>query len=153
MLANHLPPSFLDTYCLSPPFLGCKASCIVMGFLLLRSICWSSSLGHFKNGREYLTRRTAQVSSSFLVHLRYSFFNFFLSSLVVRWCPLPIFPRVCKFPFLRVFWFFFLLGSSIPLVFVVFRFSLWAQSICQMPSFYILSAYIKISNSFSFFCK
>ena len=68
------------------PSFGCKALCIVMSFLVLMSICGNSSLVHFKNGPEYITRRTAQVfiilmkfllqslvSRSFLVWLRNSF--------------------------------------------------------------------------------
>ena len=67
---------------------------MVISFLVLWSICLSSSLVYFKNGPEYLTRNTAQVfiplirsqfhsfvSSNFLVHLRYSFLIFsFISS-------------------------------------------------------------------------
>ena len=56
LLASFLPPSFLDTYSQSTSSLSCKALCIVMNFLVLRFICWSSSLVHFKNGPEYLTR-------------------------------------------------------------------------------------------------
>ena len=82
VLANALPPSFLDTYSLSTSSLGCKALCMVISFLVLCSICLSSSLVHFKNGPEYLMMRTEPlirfllesfVSSSFLVLLRYSF--------------------------------------------------------------------------------
>ena len=82
-------PSFLDTYSLSMSSLGCNALCAVISFLALLSICLSSSLLHFKNVPEYLTRRTAQVliplirfllysfiSSSFLVLQRYSFLIF-----------------------------------------------------------------------------
>ena len=48
MLGRLLPPSFLDTYCLSS--LGCKALYIGSSFLVLWSICWCSSLVYFKNG-------------------------------------------------------------------------------------------------------
>ena len=34
----------------------CEALCIITSFLVLWSICWSSSLIHFKNSPEYLTR-------------------------------------------------------------------------------------------------
>ena len=92
MLVSPLFPFFLDTYSPSMSFLGCKAYCIVMSFLVLWSICWSSSLVHFKNSLEYLTNGTAQefihliryftcclVSSSLLVLLRYLFlFLFYL---------------------------------------------------------------------------
>ena len=36
--------------------LRCKTLCIAISFLLFWSIYWSSSLVHFKNGPEYLTR-------------------------------------------------------------------------------------------------
>ena len=96
-------PSFLDTYSLSTSFLGCNALCIVIIFLVLWSICSSSSLVHFKNCPEYVTRGTTQVfihlirflqysfvSSSFLVILSYSL-KFFFSSLLIWLCLLPIF--------------------------------------------------------------
>ena len=56
MLASPLPPSFLNTDSFSMSFLGYKVFCIDMSFLVLWSICWSSSLVHIKNGPEYLTR-------------------------------------------------------------------------------------------------
>ena len=90
MLASPLPPFYLDTYSLSTSSLECNALCMVISFLILWSNILSSSLVHFKNGPEYLTRGTAQVfiplirfllhsfvSSSFLVLLRYSFLIFF----------------------------------------------------------------------------
>ena len=86
MLVSPLPSSLLDTYSLSIIYLVCKALCIDMSLLVLCSICWSSSLVHFNNGPEHLTRETTQVfillmrfllyslvSSSFLILLRYSF--------------------------------------------------------------------------------
>ena len=73
--------------------LGCNALCIVIRLLVLWSICVSSSLVHFKNGPDFLTRVTAQifiplirfllhsfVFSSFLVVLRYSFLFYFIST-------------------------------------------------------------------------
>ena len=94
MLASSLPPSFLGTYSLSTSSLGCNALWMVISFLVLWSICISSSLFHLRKGAEYLTRGTAQVfiplisflllsfvSSSFLVLLRYSFgILFFIST-------------------------------------------------------------------------
>ena len=59
MLANALPPFFLDTYNLSTSSLGCNALCMVISFLVLWSLCLSSYLVHFKNGPEYLTRSAA----------------------------------------------------------------------------------------------
>ena len=93
MLAVPLPPSFLGTYSLSTSSLGGNALCMVISFLVLWSICLSSSLVHLRKGPEYLTKGTAQVliplirflqesfiSSSFLVLLRYSFWILFLIS-------------------------------------------------------------------------
>ena len=57
-----LPPSSFDTYSLSVLFLGCKALCIVIIFLVLRSICRSFSIFHFKNGSECLTKGTSWCS-------------------------------------------------------------------------------------------
>ena len=56
MQVSPLPPSFLDTYTLSTSSLGCKALCNVIRFLVLWFICLCSSLIHFKNRSEYLTR-------------------------------------------------------------------------------------------------
>ena len=91
MIVNLLRPSILNTYSLSMSSLF-----TVINFLVLWSICLSSSPVNFKNGLEYLTRGTAQVlialmifllqslvSRSFLVLLRYSFLIFFFSSLHV----------------------------------------------------------------------
>ena len=61
MLATPLPPSCFGTYSLSMSSPGCKAVCMVISFLVLRFICLSSSLVHFKNGPESLTRETVQV--------------------------------------------------------------------------------------------
>ena len=123
-----------------------------MGFLVFWSICWSSSFVHFKNGPEYLTRGTALilitlirfllcslVSSSFLVLLRNTFKNFFLSSLVVKWCPLPVFPSTCKLPLLRVLWFFLDLVVRFCPSFIVFRHSLltWHIFLYQIPFLYL----------------
>ena len=40
---------------------GCKALCLVISFLVLWSLYWSSSLVHFKNSPEYLIKGTVQV--------------------------------------------------------------------------------------------
>ena len=56
MLASPVPPSFLGTYNLSTSSLGCDALCMVISFLVLWSICWSSSLVHLRKGPEYLTK-------------------------------------------------------------------------------------------------
>ena len=87
MLASPLP--FLDTYSQSMSSLGCKVLCMVISFLVLWFICWSSPI-HFKNGPKYLTKETTQafiplmrfllqrlVSRRLLVRLRYPFLIFF----------------------------------------------------------------------------
>ena len=65
--------SFFSWHIHSMSSLEYKLSCLVL-FL-------TSSLVHFKNGPEYLTRWTAQIFISFmgifLVHLRFSFLIFF----------------------------------------------------------------------------
>ena len=60
----------LVTFNLSTSSLGCKALCMVISFLVLWYICLSSSQVHFKNGPDYLTRRTAQVFISLIRFLR-----------------------------------------------------------------------------------
>ena len=111
ILLSPLPPSFLDTYSLSTPSLGCNAVCIVISFLVLWSICLSSSLVHLKKGLEYLTRGTAQVFIPLIFFsarhfcLEDLFFsspgifslNFFLSFPLVRWCQPPRCPSICRF--------------------------------------------------------
>ena len=91
MLASPFRSSFLDTYSPSLLSLECKALSIVH-FLVLWSICLSSSLVHFKKSPEYFTLETTRlfiplirfqlpslISSCFLVRLRYSLLLFFLS--------------------------------------------------------------------------
>ena len=58
VLANHFPPSFVDTYNLSKLSLGC--------FLVFLSICTSSFLVHFKNGPDYFTSGKAMVFIPFI---------------------------------------------------------------------------------------
>ena len=65
------------TYSLSTSSQGCKALCMVISFLVLWSICMSSSLVHFKNGLEYLTRSTVQV---FIPLIRFRLSNFVSSN-------------------------------------------------------------------------
>ena len=71
MLASPLPPSFLDMYNLSMSSLECKALC----FLVLWSICLISSLVHFKNRLENLTRGIAQAFIPFMRFLMQSSFS------------------------------------------------------------------------------
>ena len=69
-------------------------------------------------------------------------FWFFLSSPLVLWCPLPIFPNTCMFPFIRAFRLFLHLVVLFLPLFIFYRFSLiaWHIFLCQIPS-YILSVF------------
>ena len=158
MLASPLPPFFLDIYSLSMSSLGCKALCIIISFLVFRSICWSS-LVHTKNGPEYLTRGTAQVftsskrlllysivSSSFLVLLRYSFLIFFFHPHMFNGVCFQ-YSQLVSFFFPERSDFFYLVVPFLP-TFVVYHFSLlaWHIFLCQIYIYiswlYILTASI-----------
>ena len=109
---------FFCTCILSTSSLGYKALCIIMNFLVLLANCLSYSLFHLrKKWPEYLTRGTARYLSIwgdfyvvwFWVLFSFSrgiLFSFFLPSLRIWWCPLPVFSSICKLPFLQVFRFF-----------------------------------------------
>ena len=81
MLLGPLPPSFLDTYSLSVLSVGYKTLYIVITFLVLWSICLSSSLVHFKNCPEHLTRGTALL---FIPLMRFLQWNLVLCSFLVH---------------------------------------------------------------------
>ena len=153
MLASPFRPSFLGTYSLSTSSLGCNALCMVISFLVLWSICLSSSLVHFGKGPEHLTRSTAQVSihlirfllesfvsSSFLVLLRYSFW-------ILSFIPTCLMVSASKFPkyllvtfsasVLILSWF----GSSIPSV------------LCRLPLFITSRAHFSMPNSIPMFWR
>ena len=88
---------------------------MIISLLVLWSICLSSSLVHFKNGPEYLTRDTAQVFIPLIRFMSYRFILscfldlqrssslIFLSSPLVWSCQLPISLSICRFPFLQTF--------------------------------------------------
>ena len=142
-------PFFSWTYYLSISYFGCKALCFVVSFLDLLFIC--SSLVHFKNGLEKLTRGTVHVFIPLMRFLLqslfrevfsfiwYTLFLFFISSPLVWLCPLPISPNSRGFPFLLEFWFFF--DSSIPSVICIFP-----LLIIRMGYFYILTVYCPCSH-------
>ena len=146
MLVSPLPPFFLDSYSLSRSSLGCKALCNVISFLVLWSICWSSSLVHFKNGPKNLTRGyPSRLSlwwySCYVVWFRvvfsfslYPLLKFFRSSLLVWWY--PIFQSICRFPFLQASWFFLCLVVLFVPSCVVSGFTLltWRIFLCKIPS-------------------
>ena len=166
MLARPLPPSFIETYSLSTSSLGCNTLCIVISFLVLWSICLSSSLVHLRKGPEYLTSGTAQVfiplirflllsfvSSSFLVLLRF-FLNFFFhfhlfegvilqdaqvisaSVFILSWFGSSILSVSCRLPLFITSIAHFSMPNSIP-----------------MSRLYILTVCIRVSSSFSFFAN
>ena len=89
------------------------------------------------------------VSSTFLVLLKYSFLNIFLSSLLVWECQPPVFPNNSKFPFLQAFWFAWFgcaissVISHIPLFIIS-----WKHIQRQIPS--LFTTVIRVSYSFSF---
>ena len=129
-----------------------------MDFLVLWSICWSSSLVHFKNRSEYLMRKTAPafiplirfllyslVLSNFLVLQRYPFFVFsFISACLIR-----VFPSICKFPFLWAFCFFpSVICRFLLFIIIMVHFSM--PNSIPISLLYILTVCIKVSNSFSF---
>ena len=145
MLADPLPPFFLDTYGLPTSSLGCNTLCMVISFLVLWFIFLSSSLVHFKKGPEYLTKYTAQlsihlirflrfgfVSSSFLDLMRYSFliFSFISTCLMVSASKIPKYLYVSfSLGVLIESWF----GCSIPSVRC--RLPLFINILlCQIPS-------------------
>ena len=130
MLASCFPPSFLDTFSLSTS-LGCKALCIVMSFLVLLSICLSSSLVHFKNGPMYLTRGTIQV---FIPLIRFLLCSLFRRVFSFSWGIFyNVFFHLCLFDGVR---------SQYSQVFGFpgyfdFFFLIWLfYSICQLPFLY-----------------
>ena len=171
MLANPLSPSFLDTYSLSTPSLGCDALCMVISFLVLLSICLRSSLVHSKNASEYLTRGTAQVfiplirfllhsfvSSRFLVFVRYSFliFSFISTCFMVSASKMPKYFYVSFSSSVLILSRF---GSSIPPVRCRLPLFITSMAHFSMPNsipmswLYILTSCIRVSSSFSFFCE
>ena len=113
--ASPFPPSFLDILSLSTSSLGCNALYMFISFLVLKSICLSSSLVHLEKGPEYLTRNTAQVFIPLIRFLQDSFvsssflfswdinFEFCLSFPLVWLCQHPRCPSIWMFSFLRVF--------------------------------------------------
>ena len=129
MQTNPLPPSFFDTYSLSTYSLGCNTLCMVISFLVLWSICLSSSLIHIRKGPEYLRRCTTLefiplirfrletfVSNSFLVPLRYISFlilSFLCTCLIVSASKMPSYLSVYFSPNVLILsW----IDSSIPSV-------------------------------------
>ena len=85
----------------------CQNLCIFIGFLVLWSICWSSSLST-SNKRSRLSYKGDNLGFyplwwdfCYIVWFRVvcAFFWGTLLNFLVWWCPLPIFPSICKIPF------------------------------------------------------
>ena len=129
-----------------------------MSFLVLWSICLSSSLVHFKNNSEYLTKETAQL---FIPLMRVLLCGLVLSSspeLLKKLFHLRLFDDVC-FQYSQVYVSFLFsehFGSSIPFVICRFPLVIISMTHFSMPnsipisSLYLLIAFIKVSNSVSF---
>ena len=144
---------------------------MVISFLVLWSICLSSSRVHLRKGPEYLTSGTCQVfihvmrfllesfvSTSFLVLLRYSFRikSFICTCLMVLASKIPKYLKVSfSSSVLILSWF----GSSYPSV--ICRLPLFMTSMAHfsMPNsipmswLHILTACMRVSSSFSFFAN
>ena len=128
IIRRYLPPSFLEAYRRSS--LGCKALCIITSFHFLLSICSSSSLIHFKNASECITRGTAQVFIPLMRFLLYilvsiSFLVFLFSFYFLHFC---LFDGV-RFQFSQVFVSFLSSESSVSFLDLVILF---------FPSFVVL---------------
>ena len=119
-------------------WLGCKALFIIINFHVLWFICFSSSLDHFKNGPWVSYKVTAlvftpldEISTREFGFEKFShstlelISHFFLSSLFVWCCLLPIFSNICRFSSLQAFWFFPDLAVLFIPLFVFLYFSLW----------------------------
>ena len=147
--------------------LVCRALCKVMSFLVLLSICLSSSFVHFQNGLELLTRGSAQLfnpflrflwyslaSSNFDVLLRYSF-KFFFFHIYLYDLSASSIPKYFYVSFSLSIRMFSCFVSSISLVTFLYRFSLlaWHIFLCQIKSLCpdcIFSLPVLVLNSFSF---
>ena len=69
----------------------CKALCLIMSFLVLRFICWSS-LVHFNKSPEYFTKDAAQVFIPLMKFLQYDLvFSFFRGILLYLFFHLRMF--------------------------------------------------------------
>ena len=146
MLASCFLHSSLDTYSLSTSSLGCKALYIVMTFPLLWSVSWSSSLVHFKNDYEYLTRGAVQVCNPLMrfllcnLILSFSFIFYLITAcLMVSASNIPRYLLVSFFPSVLIFsWF----GSSLLSVICCLHFSLLVWRILYSKFHpYILAVY------------
>ena len=150
MLVSPIPPSSLDTYCLSTSSLWCKVLCIVISFLVLWFPC--SSLVHFKNDSEYLTRGTAQVFL-FLLCVSYNIVWFWVAFLLSKdtlysfFFHLPLFDGV-RFQYPQVFVsFLFSEHSKFFLIWLLHS----VRHVSRLPLFIISMVYFSMLNSIPIF--
>ena len=108
--------SFFTRHILSKSSLGCKDLCIIISFLPFVEV-FPSSISRMVSNilRGKLPRclspswdeiSAAELNFKKLSRLSKILKTKILSSLLIWWCPLSIFPSTCKFPFLLVFLFF-----------------------------------------------
>ena len=85
MLVSPPPPSFLDTYSLSTSSLGCNALWMFINFLVLWSICLSSSLVHYRNSyfKLYVKFLALRISLTIYEVPSISFQTFFVWALLL----------------------------------------------------------------------
>ena len=145
MLAGPLPTSILDKYSQSTSSLGCNALCMVISFLVLWSICLSSSQFHFKNDPSILPGRQPRylklwqgscnrVWSRVIFWLFWDTFNIFFITccLMVSASNIPKYLLVSFSPsVLMTTWF----GSSTP------------SAMCLLPLFNTNMAHFSMPNS------
>ena len=155
MLVIPLPPSFLDSY---SQYNLCDmrsyaSSCHFLGGgYVLWSICWSSSLTHFKNGPDYYTMRTAHVFipfmrllpyslvlSSFLILRRYIFSIFSFKILLLL--SLLLYDSLLVFPSSVSWWSF--TGVWVTFLFQTIQFSISTQFNCQKHFYFKVSSLVK----------
>ena len=149
-LANPLPASFLDTCSLLMLSLKCKALCVVINFLVLRSLHLSSWLVHFSCDAEYLTRSTDGClflwwdfyNKPLLLVIFLLFIGFLfllsLSCLFVWWYPLLRFQSTFNFLSLPEIWCFsgVVVRIFLLLIFLSFLLSTWHILQHKIPSVY-----------------
>ena len=147
LMRTGLLPPFFNTNSLFTSSLRCKALRIVMSYLVLYSIYWSSFFVHFKNSPEYLTRRGQSWclylwwDSCYIVlfQIVFSFSRdtlmyFFLSSQLLWWRFGSFIPSfTCHFPLLIISKLHFSMPNSL-----------------HMSSLYILNFCVRTFNSLSF---
>ena len=91
------------------------------------------------------------VSRNFFIRLRFILVNLFFLSLLVWWCPLPIFQSTCNFPFLKAFWFFDLVVLFFLLFIIMSIVHFSMPNSIPIPWLYILIVCIRVPNFFIFF--